>query len=231
MAGDGNKACYLATPKGGWCPTYEVSVLQFWIDRMIRIHTATHPRLKNYGKAAPVRVKHVMSCSYRGLVFLQQNLRNITGETYTKEFANKTHGYGACCVMSICDWRHARMDIEEHLNQIDDQDHMGHVEKFTFAVHETCLSCDHNIFMAPCDTDAQSTSYTLDEKHSYLPPAKKMQRKERRKDIQRSNKRKGLGDGPLLDSSWDSWDGRPRPAPDPDPDYGYGCGGSSASSS
>ena len=47
------------------------------------------------------------------------------------------------------------------------------------------------------------------EKHSYVPPAKKMQRKERRKDIQKSNKRKGqgFGDGPLLDESWDNWDG------------------------
>ena len=57
IAGDGNKACYLATPKAGGCPTYEVSLLQFWIDRMI--HTATQARIKNYGKAPAVRVKHL----------------------------------------------------------------------------------------------------------------------------------------------------------------------------
>ena len=44
-------------------------------------------------------------------------------------------------------------------------------------------------------------------------------------------KRKGFGDGPLLDSFWDNWDGRQHHAPDPDPDYGSGSGGSSAFSS
>ena len=33
------------------------------------------------------------------------------------------------------------------------------------------------------------------EKHAYVLPAKKFQRKERRKDIQMQNKRKGFGDG------------------------------------
>ena len=70
IAGDGSKACYLATSKAGGCPSYEVSWLQFWIDRMI--HTATQSRLTNYGKTPPVRVKHVISCSYKDLVFLAQ---------------------------------------------------------------------------------------------------------------------------------------------------------------
>ena len=39
-------------------------------DRMI--HTATQSRLTNYGKTPPVRVKHVISCSYKDLVFLAQ---------------------------------------------------------------------------------------------------------------------------------------------------------------
>ena len=68
IAGDENKACYLATPKAGGCPTYEVSLLQFWIDRMI--HTATQSRIKKYGKAPAVRVKHFISCSYKDFVFL-----------------------------------------------------------------------------------------------------------------------------------------------------------------
>ena len=46
IAGDDNKAAYLPTPKAPGCPTYLVSLLQFWIDRMI--HTATQWRLKNY---------------------------------------------------------------------------------------------------------------------------------------------------------------------------------------
>ena len=47
MAGDGNKAAYLCTPKTPGCPTYKVSLLQFWIDGMI--NTATESRIKNYG--------------------------------------------------------------------------------------------------------------------------------------------------------------------------------------
>ena len=43
---------------------------------------STQSRLKNNGKAAPVRVKHVISCSYKDLVLLQQNLRGIKTETY-----------------------------------------------------------------------------------------------------------------------------------------------------
>ena len=39
MAGDGNKAAYLSTPKNTGCPTSDISTLQFWIDRMV--NTAT----------------------------------------------------------------------------------------------------------------------------------------------------------------------------------------------
>ena len=72
---------------------------------------------------------------------------------------------------------------------------------------------------APTDTDAHNpllvhlkpSDMGWKEKHAYVPPAKKIQRKERKKDIQKQNKRKGqgFGDGPLLDSSWDNWDGSP----------------------
>jgi hypothetical protein len=45
------------------------------------VYLATQSRLKNYlPTAAPVRVKHSFSCSYKGLVFLQQNLRGINSE-------------------------------------------------------------------------------------------------------------------------------------------------------
>ena len=65
MAGDGNKAAYLCTPKNPGYPTYEVSLFQFWI-RMI--HTATQSRLKNYGPSPPIRAKHFISCSYNGYI-------------------------------------------------------------------------------------------------------------------------------------------------------------------
>jgi len=201
------------------------------------IHTATQSRLKNYGKAPPVRVKHFISCSYKDLVFLAHHLRGIKTETYTPEIAKKTEGVGDYCMMSICEWGHARLEFEEDINNFDDQDHMHHVGEFTFSVNETCLSCDHNIFMvAPIDTDAHNpllvylkpSDMAWKERHAYVPPAKTIQRKERRKDIQKQNKRKGqgFGDGPLLDSSWDNWDGRPTWAQDSNTGYG----GSSSSS-
>ena len=82
IAGVGNKACYLATPKVGGCPSYEVSLLQFWIGCMI--HTATQARIKNYGKAPAVRVKHFMSCSYKDLYILGENpQRSQSGNLYS----------------------------------------------------------------------------------------------------------------------------------------------------
>ena len=131
IAGDGNKACYLATPKAGGCPTYEVSLLQFWIDRMI--HTANQARIKNYGKAPAVRVKHFISCSYKDLTFLAKTLRRVKTDTYTPELAKKTESVGDCCMMSICEWGHARLVFEEDINDFDDQDHMDFVlENFLF---------------------------------------------------------------------------------------------------
>ena len=84
--------------------------------------------------------------------------------------------------------------------------------------------------VAPTDTDAHNpllvhlhpSDINWKEKHSHVPPAKKMQCKERRKDIQKSNKRKGqgFGDGPLLDESWDNWDGRGTWTQDSNTGYG-----------
>ena len=90
-------------------------------------------------------------------MFLAHHLRGIKTETYTPEIAKKTEGVGDYCMMSICEWGHARLEFEEDMNNFDDQDHMHHVGEFTFSVNETCLSCDHNIFMAaPTDTDAHT---------------------------------------------------------------------------
>ena len=141
--------------------------------------------------------------------------RRVKTETYTPELAKKTESVGDCCMKSTCEWGHARLAFEEDVNDFDDQDHMDFVGEFSFSVNETCLSCDHNIIMvAPTDTDAhnpllvhlQPSDMRWKEKHAYAHPAKKIQRKERRKDIQKSNKRKGqgFGDGPLLDESWNN---------------------------
>ena len=109
--------------------------MQFRINRMI--NTATQARLKNYGKAPPVRVKHCISCSYKDLAVLAHHLRGVTRvitDTYTHELAKKTEDLGDCCMVSICEWGHARLEFEEGINDFDDQDHchMDHVGEFTF---------------------------------------------------------------------------------------------------
>ena len=48
--------------------------------------------------------------------------------------------------MSVCDWGHARMDLEEYPDNFDNQDHMDHVGEFQLSVNETCLLSDRNIF-------------------------------------------------------------------------------------
>ena len=53
-----------------------------------------------------------------------------SSETYTEELANKTQGYGDCCMMSVCAWGHSRMEIVQDPTQFDDDDHMSHVGDF-----------------------------------------------------------------------------------------------------
>jgi hypothetical protein len=127
------------------------------------------------------------------------------------------------------------LEYEEDVSYFDDQDHMDHVGEFTFTVNETCLTNDHNIFMvAPTDKDAHNrilvhlkpSDMEWREKRSYIPHQKKQERKERRKAIQKSNKRKGFGDSPLLDESWSNWDGSGEWVHDD-----TGQGGSSSSTS
>ena len=130
MAGDGNKAAYLCTPKNPGCPTYEASLLHFWINRMI--NTATQSRLKNYGPSPPVRAKHFITCSYNDLVRLSHHLRGIKTETYTTELANKTDGSGGCCMLTLLEWGHARNEFTEDVNDSDDEDHMDHDGKLLF---------------------------------------------------------------------------------------------------
>ena len=91
------------------------------------------------------RVKHFISCSYRDLDFLATHLESITTKTYTAELVKKTKDRGDCCMLSIVEWGHARLEYEEDIGE------------FTFRVNETCLSSDHDIFMvAPTDRDAHN---------------------------------------------------------------------------
>ena len=227
IAGDGNKACYLHTPKSPGVPTYETSLLQYWINKMMNV--ATQARRKHFDRTCPpVRVKHFISCSYRDLDFLATHLEGITTEKYTTDLVNKTHGYGDCCMMSIVEWGHASLEYSEDVSQFDDQDHMDYIGEFTFKVNETCLSSDHNIFMvAPTDSDAHNpilvhlkpSDMLWKERSNYIPYEMKRRRKEKRKETQRANKRKGCEESE--ESTWQDWSDWPQ----------YGYGGSSASSS
>ena len=173
------------------------------------------------------RVKHFISCSYRDLDFLATHLESITTKTYTAELVKKTKDRGDCCMLSIVEWGHARLEYEEDISLFDDQDHMDFIGEFTFRVNETCLSSDHDIFMvAPTDRDAHNpilvhlhpADMVSHERRAYIPYEMKQRRKEKRKATQKSNKRRGYGDGPSVDVSGSNWN---------DPGYG----GSSASSS
>eukprot|EP00435_Cladocopium_sp_Y103_P034633 s133_g9.t1 len=113
IAGDGNKACYYPTPAKPCVPTYEVLLIQFWIDRIL--NCATQDRLKNFQpNAAPVRVKHFITASFTDLMFLKEKLFRVTTNKYTDKLAKETDR-GDCCMMSIVDWGHARVVIEEYL--------------------------------------------------------------------------------------------------------------------
>ena len=120
IAGDWNKACYLATPKAGGVPTYEGSLLQYWISKMMNV--ATQSRRKHFGNCPPVRVKHFISCSYRDLDFLATHLDGITTETHTAELAKKTKDRGDCCMLSIVEGGHARLECEEDVSNFDDHE-------------------------------------------------------------------------------------------------------------
>ena len=116
ITGDGNKAAYLPTPKTPGCPTYEVSLVQFWIDCMI--NTATQSRIKHFGRSPPLRAKHFISCSYLDLAHLNHHLRGI-GTNTLEELARKTAGHGGCCMMTLWEWGHAKDGLNENINDFD----------------------------------------------------------------------------------------------------------------
>ena len=175
IAGDGNKACYYTTPKSPGVPRYQHSLLQFWISRMMGV--ATQAMRKNHDRTCPpTRVKHFISCSYRDLDFLATHLDGITTATYTEEHMKKTDGKGDCCMLSVVEWGHSRLENEECLSDFDDEDHMNYVGEFYFKVNETCLHGDHNICMvAPNDRDAHNpilvhldpSDMSWNERHHY----------------------------------------------------------------
>ena len=59
----------------------------------------------------------------------------------TAELAKKTDNVGDCCMMSICEWGHARLEFGEHIEYFDSQEHMDNVGEFQMLT-ETYLSCD-----------------------------------------------------------------------------------------
>ena len=68
IAGDGNKAAYLTTPKTPGCPTYEVSLVQFWLDKMV--NTATQSRIKHVGPSPPIRATHTLFLVHTRILYI-----------------------------------------------------------------------------------------------------------------------------------------------------------------
>ena len=61
---------------------------------------------------------------FRDLDFLATHLDGIATATYTAELAKKTEDRGDCCMLSIVEWGHARLEYEEDISKFDDQHHM-----------------------------------------------------------------------------------------------------------
>ena len=199
IAGDGNRVAYYATSKSPGVPTYECSLLQFWIDRMI--NTATQARIMQFGPSPKVRSKHFITCSYNDLAHLSHNLRGITTENYTDELAKKVEGYGECCTFSVLEWGHSRNDFSENVDDYDDDDHMDFEGEFSFQVTETCLHGSSKSFLiSQDDRDSHnpmlvhltSQEMTWNEARTYIPWEKRYQQTQHRKAKQKANKRKSF---------------------------------------
>ena len=137
IAGDGNKACYLATPKAGGVPTYECSLLQYWINKMMNV--ATQSRRKHFGDCPPVRVKHFISCSYRDLDFLATHLDGITTATSPQNSRRRQKIVViAVCYLSLSgdmlDWSMRKISVVFMIKIT-----WIFIGEFTFRVNETCL--------------------------------------------------------------------------------------------
>ena len=216
IAGDGNKACYYTTPKSPGAPTYQHSLIQFWINRIMGV--ATQAMRKYFDSSCPpIRVKHFISCSYRDLDFLATHLDGITTATYTDELMNKTTGKGDCCMLSVVEWGHSRLVCEEHPEDFDgDEDRMNYVGEFYCKVNETCLHGDHNIFMvAPSDRDAHNpilvhldpSDMSWNERHHFKHGNQKKMASLHRKERQKEKKRKAYEDQASTNQGNMSWGG------------------------
>eukprot|EP00435_Cladocopium_sp_Y103_P074093 s194_g46.t1 len=108
---------------------------------------------------------------------------------------------------------------------------MDEVGEFTFQVNETCLHNDSNMFLLyPNDKDSHNPfllhltplDVTHNEARQFIPPETKMKRKQTRKEIQRTNRRKKYDntweeeeeeqddEGPWLNrESWRNYTGNP----------------------
>ena len=196
IAGDGNKASYLVSPKQGGIPTYETSLLQFWIDRLVQ--TATQARRQIKADSVPVRAKHFISASYLDLKFLDKVLKNVNTKSYTPALMKKTSNKGDCCMMTMIEWGHSRNHIVDDVSNYDDEDHMNFHGEFQFAVNETCLSCDHEAFLVTeNDRDVHNPllihflpHITNQEAKDFRSYKSKVDRKRKRKEIKRE-KRQG----------------------------------------
>ena len=100
IAGDGNKACYYTTRKPPGVPTYQHSLIQFWINRIMGVATQAMRKIHD-PTCPPIRVKHFISCSYRDLDSLATHLDGITTATYTEEHMKDRGGKGDCCLIPV----------------------------------------------------------------------------------------------------------------------------------
>ena len=121
-------------------------------------------------------------------------------------------------MLTLLEWGHARNELTEDVNDFETEDHMDHVRKFSFQVNEACLSCDQRAFMvAPTDKDPHNpihvtpSDMTWNEQRTYV-PAELNAGKQRRKERQRTNKRKSYqgeedddDDGPWVNFTAEEW--------------------------
>ena len=184
--------------------------------------TATQARIKNYGKAPAVRVKHLISCSYKDLAFLAKTLRVLEESQPTLIFLNWPRNWEC--------WRLLR-DVHMSMGTRKVSLWGGHHQWFwwsrphglrwrifffsQWSVFILWPRHRHGCPNSHWCTQPASCSLTpfwheLETEACLCSSSKEDATGGGKKDIQKSKKRKGqgFGDGPLLlDESWDNWDG------------------------
>ena len=148
IAGDGSKACYLATSKAGGCPSYEVMTV--WstqpLSRGSRITARHHQFVWSMSFLAPTRI----SCFWRKRNQGRDLYRGVSQEDWRLWWL----------LHDVHMWVGTRkVRIWGGHQRFDDQDHMDYVGEFNFSVNETFWSCDHNIFMLHQRTLTRITNF------------------------------------------------------------------------